>query len=33
MYNDIKGDRWKLGELGTGMMDSVKVEIIYLNNY
>lgn len=33
VYNDIKGDRQKLGEKGTSMMDSVKVEIMYLNNY
>lgn len=31
--NDIKGDRWRVEERGTCLMDSVKAAIIYLNNH
>ena len=33
VYNDVKGVRWKVGEGGTCLMDSVKAEITYLNNH
>lgn len=33
VYNDVKGDRWKVGEERTYLMDSAKAEITYLNNH
>lgn len=32
-YNYIKGDRWTVGERGTGLMESVKAKTMYLNNH
>lgn len=29
VYNDVKKDRWKVGERGTYLIDSVKPEITY----
>lgn len=33
VYNDVKGDRSKVGEKRTHLMDLVKVITVYRNNH